>query len=85
MLTLRTDELWDTFHEAAEGEIAAAIANKALCITMREDGDEEKAERTARRGVKGTPAEFVGFTTFDPMVGDCVLAVAYDTRTITVS
>ena len=70
---------WDWFYETPSPAEQAAIDQKRLTAIVREDGDDQAALVTAIKGTDA-PEEHTRVVSYDPCIGDCILAVAWDTR-----
>jgi len=72
---------WDWFHGDESDEEKQAIRDKKLFALVREDGDDNAAVVEAVKAIDA-PTEHVRLATFDPMIGDCILVVAWDDRSV---
>ena len=72
---------WDWFYKEITPEEQAAMAEGRLAAIVREDGDDNAAIVECVKSINA-PAENTRFATYDPCVGDCILVVAWDDRTI---
>ena len=80
---LRVNANWDWCNEEPTPEEQEAIEADRLCAVIREDGDNNAAIVAAVTAIKAPPA-FVALTTIDPMIADCFVAIAWDTRFVEV-
>ncbi len=81
---LRVQAGWDWFHNELTAEEKRAIAEGRLAAVMHEDGDDHGAVVSAVLDIKA-PKEAVKFATLDPCIGDCFLAIAWDSRSVEVT
>lgn len=70
---------WDWFYALKTDEERALLASGKLCAIVREDGDDNAAIVQAVKGVDA-PGDSIRLETLNPYVGDCFLAIAWDSR-----
>jgi hypothetical protein len=70
---------WDWFYDESPPEEQEAFEKGWLSACVREDGDDNAAIVAATKGVKA-PEEHTRLATYNPCVGDCFLAIAWDDR-----
>ena len=72
---------WDWFHADLSLEEETAIKEGRLCAIVQEDGDNHTAYIEAVKSINA-PAEDTRLASYNPCIGDCILVVAWDSRSV---